>query len=200
MTSYTALYHLCCTTLIVSSLSSSALTVFRLVSSARPRYIPGMPLAYGPHSSRSAVRPTAPRCRPAETSQELSWLLRCSRIKWSEGNFRFTLASENIWMWPLRPTYKNSKTPNPTIKHLVVHVKESLFCFGFLKKLDLHVKIINSQCKHCFLKRQKKTWTLNLLLYIEKFWKRCDSSIQLIFRLLPPFFSKTIMILGWKYG
>lgn len=39
-----------------------SLCVFRLVSSARPSYIPGMPATYGPHSSRSAERPTAPHC------------------------------------------------------------------------------------------------------------------------------------------
>lgn len=65
---YLALYHFLCPTfiprpsLLLSLLYS--LCVFRSVSSARPSYIPGMPATYGPHSSRSAERPTAPHCWP----------------------------------------------------------------------------------------------------------------------------------------
>lgn len=57
-----------CSTFILSlpllRIQLQSLCVFRLVSSARPSYIPGMPATYGPHSSRSAERPTAPRRRP----------------------------------------------------------------------------------------------------------------------------------------
>lgn len=64
--------------LISSSLLSlhfipfSPLCVFRLVSSARPSYIPGMPATYGPHSSRSAERPTAPHRWPCR-DQPKAW-------------------------------------------------------------------------------------------------------------------------------
>lgn len=50
--------------LLLILLCSLSLCVFRLVSSARPSYIPGMPATYGPHSSRSAERPTAPHRWP----------------------------------------------------------------------------------------------------------------------------------------
>lgn len=55
-------YHLLSCFFLLIQLCSPC--VFRLVSSLRPSYIPEMPLTYGPHSSRSAERPTAPHCRP----------------------------------------------------------------------------------------------------------------------------------------
>lgn len=44
--------------------SAPSLSVFRLVSSAGPSCILGMPATYGPHSSQSAERPTAPHRWP----------------------------------------------------------------------------------------------------------------------------------------
>lgn len=81
--------------------------VFTLVSSARPSYIPGMPATYGPHSSWSAVRPTAPHRRPSRDQAKAERMV--SEIK-TKHAILFYLALLFAYRHPLQDTLSVSVT------------------------------------------------------------------------------------------
>lgn len=79
---------------------ASALCVFRLVSSTRPSYIPGMPATYGPHSSWSAERPTAPHHWPCRAQPKA--VLLNSVLKITKSYISFSCHLQDVQMQHLQ--------------------------------------------------------------------------------------------------
>lgn len=124
-------YHFLRSTLILSlSLSLIllySLCVFRLVSSARPSYIPGMPATYGPHSSRSAERPTAPHRWPCGDQPKAEHATALLLPKIISTDLPFSCACIGLDL--IRPQQSKFRTEDPTRAFSDISFSFFFLCF-----------------------------------------------------------------------